>query len=80
MNQNEKLKLDVRVRARLLSRGALTPGELEKHLAALPDGETQSEVMDLKQPALGDAGDGAMVPTTGKVGAEAGSDEDLVAP
>lgn len=80
MNQNEKLKLDIRVRDRLVSRGAVTSEELDTHLAALPDCEARSEAMDLSQPALGDAADGATVPVTGMVGAEAGSDEDLVAP
>ena len=45
MNQNEKLKLDVRVRNRLVSRGAVSSDELDKHLAALPDSEARSEML-----------------------------------
>lgn len=48
----DDLKFDVRVRDRLLSRGLVTEGEIEKHVKALPDLEGQAVELTPKQPAL----------------------------
>ncbi|MEZ4225187.1 MAG: hypothetical protein R3B13_29820 [Polyangiaceae bacterium] len=80
MSQSETLKLDVRVRERLLARGQLDPKEVESYLQSLQDREADSEALELQQPALSSSHEIATVPTTGSVGAEAGSDEDLEAP
>jgi hypothetical protein len=44
--------LDVRVRERFLSSGALDPKVLEKHHADLPDVAAKGEELGLEQPAL----------------------------
>jgi TATA-binding protein-associated factor Taf7 len=46
------LKLDVRVRDRLLARGLVTQAEIDKHVSALPDLDAQATELTLKQPAL----------------------------
>lgn len=43
---------DVRVRARNLSSGVLTPKDVEKMLAALPDLDASVDTVTLAQPAL----------------------------
>ena len=50
-NQNP-WQFDVRVRERNLKQGSLTDKELEKHLAGLPDLESQTESFGTSQPAL----------------------------
>ncbi|HTJ82638.1 MAG TPA: hypothetical protein VL400_13035 [Polyangiaceae bacterium] len=49
--------LDVRVRERYLTSGALDPKALEKYLGELPDSADRSETLDLEQPALTGEGD-----------------------
>ena len=44
---------DIRVRNRNLRDGVITDKDVEKHLAALPDLEEQTESFSLEQPALG---------------------------
>lgn len=44
---------DLRVRDRNLQQGKLTPKDVEKHLAGLPDLASQCEPVGLAQPALG---------------------------
>lgn len=48
---------DVRVRDRNLTKGVLTPKDVEKHLAALPDSAEQAEPVSHSQPALAGRGD-----------------------
>src|SRR6187402_1783587 len=48
----ENFKYDVRVRERMLKRGLLTEGELNKHVEALADVTDQVVEVELKQPAL----------------------------
>ena len=47
-----ELKLDVRVRERLVSDGLLAESEVQSHLDALPDLEGQAVELTIKQPAL----------------------------
>ncbi len=47
---------DLRVRERLLARGALDPKTVERDLAELPDLEGVSEALPFDQPALGGRG------------------------
>ena len=47
-----ELKLDVRVRERLVSDGLLAESEVQSHLDALPDLESQAVELTIKQPAL----------------------------
>jgi hypothetical protein len=44
--------LDRRTQERYLTRGVLTPKELEKHLKALPDLEAKAEDIETQQPDL----------------------------
>jgi hypothetical protein len=46
------LKFDVRVRERLVSDGLLAESEVQSHLEALPDLESQIVELTIKQPAL----------------------------
>src|SRR5689334_14884421 len=46
------LKFDVRVRERLVGDGLLAESEVQKHLEALPDLESQAVELTVKQPAL----------------------------
>ncbi|UQA62284.1 hypothetical protein [Polyangium aurulentum] len=48
-----QLTYDVRVRERLLSAGIVTPADIERYLAELPELETQAEALGIEQPALG---------------------------
>ncbi len=43
---------DIRVRERNLKSGALTDKDVEKHIAALPDLEGQTDPVTLAQPAI----------------------------
>lgn len=52
MNQPESFKYDVRVRARMMDRGAISDEEIAKHLSALPDLEKRAVTLVLEQPAL----------------------------
>ena len=47
-----ELKFDVRVRERLVGDGLLAESEVQKHLDALPDLESQAVELTVKQPAL----------------------------
>jgi len=44
---------DIRVRERNLKAGTLTDKDVEKHVSALPDLESQTEPVTLAQPAIG---------------------------
>src|SRR4051794_30500839 len=48
----EDFKYDIRVRERMLKRGALTDAELTKHVDALVDVDDLVVEVELKQPAL----------------------------
>jgi len=48
----ELFNYDVRVRERMLRRGAISDSELAKHLDALPDLEGRFDELALRQPAL----------------------------
>jgi hypothetical protein len=61
MTGPEIFKLDVRIRERMLRKGSLSEGEVNKHLEALPDVASQGEDLVLRQPAL-QRDDGAMRP------------------
>jgi hypothetical protein len=52
-----ELKFDVRVRERLLSDGLLSEADVEKHVEALPDLESQAVELTIKQPALSNESD-----------------------
>lgn len=52
MSQSNLFKFDVRIRERLLKRGAVDAKEVEKHLKELPDAASNAEILDLSQPAL----------------------------
>ena len=54
----DSFRYDVRVRERLLKKGLLKPEEVEKHLAALTDLESQSEPVSVEQPGVSH-GDGS---------------------
>jgi hypothetical protein len=47
-----ELKFDVRVRERLMGDGLLAESDVQKHLDALPDLESQAVELTVKQPAL----------------------------
>lgn len=57
MSIDDSFRYDVRVRERLLNKGILKPEDVQKHLEALADVETQSEPVSLEQPALGVRGE-----------------------
>ncbi|MDI3286512.1 hypothetical protein [Polyangium sp. 15x6] len=46
------LAYDLRVRARLLDNGVITPADVDNYLAGLPELETQAEALGIPQPAL----------------------------
>jgi len=48
-----QLTYDLRVRERLLAAGIVTPADIERYLAELPELETQAEALGIEQPALG---------------------------
>jgi hypothetical protein len=73
-----EFKYDVRVSDRFVKRGAVTEAELAKRIAELPDLDEACETMEVVQPALGATAGNTEVPVTGRVGAEAASDDDLV--
>ncbi len=75
---SEHFKYDVRVSDRFVKSGAVTEAELDKRVEALPDLADACEALDVAQPALGATAGTTEVPVTGRVGAEAASDDDLV--
>src|SRR5262252_5150995 len=52
-----ELKFDVRVRERLVGDGLLAESEVQKHVDALPDLESQAVELTMKQPALSNESD-----------------------
>lgn len=52
MNQPENFEYDVRIRKRMLARGRVNADGVAARLAALKDVASNSEVIDLEQPAL----------------------------
>ncbi|MCB9578191.1 MAG: hypothetical protein H6717_14295 [Polyangiaceae bacterium] len=76
---SEHFKYDVRVSDRFVKSGATTEAELAGRLEALPDLTDACENLEIAQPALGASEGTTEVPVTGRVGAEAASDDDLVA-
>lgn len=51
MTIEEDFRFDTRIQQRMLKKGEVSADELEKRLAALPDREGDSLVLDLAQPA-----------------------------
>lgn len=47
---------DVRIRDRMIAKGELKKEQVEERLAALQDVESQAELVELPQPAVGSAG------------------------
>ena len=80
MTQSDDFVYDVRVRRRMLHRGAISDAEVKQRGEALKDLTDECEDVSAKQPALVSSGDRASVPTPGLVGAEVGSDDDWEGP
>lgn len=59
MSEENSFRYDVRVRENLLKKGLLTEEELQNHLSALPDVESEAEPLGLEQPASLPQGDAA---------------------
>src|SRR5215510_11172885 len=53
MDAPENFKFDVRIRARMLAKGGLSEGDVQKHLEALQDAASSVESVDISQPAIG---------------------------
>ena len=51
--KNTSWDFDLRVRDRNLANGTLDQKVVDKHLADLPDMESQCETLEMQQPALG---------------------------
>lgn len=56
---DDPFKFDIRVRERMRRRGALSPGELEKHLHALPDVAEAAHYLEVADPVSEGTGPGA---------------------
>lgn len=62
MDAPENFKLDVRIRARMLAKGALAEADVQKHLEALPDLSPTAETLDANQPAIGTPSERPVLP------------------
>lgn len=50
MNIEEEFRFDVRIQERMVKKGLVSEEELQQHLSALKDVESESEELDLEQP------------------------------